>query len=571
MLEAEARGGAVLADLPTGTVTFLFTDLEGSTRLLKDLGRDRYARLLEEQQRLLRSAFEDAGGHEIDTQGDAFFVAFGSAAEAIRAAEAGQRVLVAHPWPESARVRVRMGIHTGEPALGSERYVGLGVHRAARICSAGHGGQVLLSKTTHDLLQDEESSEAAFKDLGEQRLKDFDRPERIFQLLVPDLPSDFPPLRTVEAQPAEALPFAGREEELAKAAQASVAGAGRWRRRSLLAAALLAIVAAAVAIPVLAFRGGESQGSESPVTTRVNSVAVIDARTSELVADLPVDELPTPITAGSGSIWVGSDRDQILTRIDPATRSVVGTIPFGHPIDALAVAEGSLWVASSQEGLVWPIDLSSDAVGAPIRFRPRSTLFHPPGLNPIAMVFGSGSLWVGDRFSQTLVRIDPEAGRVVRRISNVDPQSLAFADGIVWMVSYADTEVIRVHADTASILTRQPVSPYPHGIVVGEEAIWVAHEDEGGTVSEIDPLTAEVRGTFDRGATSLTADRAPATAWITAMTAKDGVIWVANGLDDTVSRINEVTREKKIIPVGFIPFGLAASGDAIWATLGPWR
>jgi DNA-binding beta-propeller fold protein YncE len=331
------------------------------------------------------------------------------------------------------------------------------------------------------LLQDEESSEAAFKDLGEQRLKDLDRPERIFQLIVPGLPSDFPPLRTVEAQPAEALPFAGREDELAKAAQASVAGAGRGRRRSLLAAALLAIVAAAVAIPVLVFRGGESQGSESPVTTRDNSVAVIDARTSDVVRDLPVDEWPSQITAGRGSIWVGNDRDQILTRINPATRSVVGTIPFGHPITALAVGDGSLWVASGCEGVVRHIDPSSNAVGRDtIRFRPRQEEEDACDEQPVAMVFGSGSLWVGDRLSQTLLRIDPEAGRVIKRISNVDPQSLAFAGGIVWMVSYADTEVIRVHADTASILTRQPVSPYPHGIVVGQDAIWVAHEDEGG-------------------------------------------------------------------------------------------
>jgi class 3 adenylate cyclase len=343
MLEAEARGGAVLADLPTGTVTFLFTDLEGSTRLLKGLGRDRYARLLEEQQQTLRSAFEDAGGQEIDAQGDAFFIAFGSAADAIRAAEAGQRALVAHRWPKGARVRVRMGIHTGEPALGSERYVGLGVHRAARICSAGHGGQVLLSKTTHDLLQDEESSEAAFKDLGEQRLKDLDRPERIFQLLVPGLPSDFPPPRTVEAQPAEALPFAGREDELAKAAQASVAGAGRRRRRSLLAAALLAIVAAAVAIPVFALSGGKSPGTGPParVSVRVNSVAVIDARTSKVVADLPVGEWPGPITAASGAIWVGNAKDHTLSRVDPASREVVGTPGFGYAIDALTAAGSS--------------------------------------------------------------------------------------------------------------------------------------------------------------------------------------------------------------------------------------
>jgi DNA-binding beta-propeller fold protein YncE len=186
------------------------------------------------------------------------------------------------------------------------------------------------------------------------------------------------------------------------------------------------------------------------------------------------------------------------------------------------------------------------------------------------MVFGSGSLWVGDRLSQRLLRIDPEAGRVIGRISNVDPQSLAFGDGIVWMVSYLDEEVVKVDSSLGVILAREPVLPYPHGIVVGEEAIWIAHEGEG-TISEIDPLTATARRTFDRGATSQTLRRFGGGSWITGMTAKDGVIWVTNGLDHTVSRINEVTREIKIIPVGFIPFGLAASGDAIWATLGPYQ
>jgi virginiamycin B lyase len=304
---------------------------------------------------------------------------------------------------------------------------------------------------------------------------------------------------------------------------------------------------------------------------------VIDARTSDVVADLPVDEWPYPITAGSGSIWVGNDRDQILTRIDPGTRRVVKRIGFGHPIHGLAVGEGSLWVASSCEGVVRHIDPYSNEVARDtIRFRPRQQEdacvdVEAHGYHyPIAMVFGNGSLWVGNRLSQTLLRIDPEAGRVIARISNVDPQSLAFGDGIVWMVSYADEEVIKVDSNLGVILAREPVPRYPHGIVVGEEAIWVAHDDEG-TISEIDPLTATVRRTFDRGATGLTADRANPSAYTTAMTAKDGVIWVANGLDHTISRINEVTREKKIIFVGFIPFGLAASGDAIWATLGPWR
>jgi DNA-binding beta-propeller fold protein YncE len=158
----------------------------------------------------------------------------------------------------------------------------------------------------------------------------------------------------------------------------------------------------------------------------------------------------------------------------------------------------------------------------------------------------------------------------VRSISNVDPKALAFGDGTIWVISAADTDVIRVDASTASILTRVPVPDSPHGIVVGDEAIWVAHDRVTGngaeTVSEIDPLTATVTHTIDRGG-SLSGG----CCYITAMTAKDGVVWVANPLDHTVSRINEVTQEKKIISVGFIPFGLAASGDVIWATLGPFQ
>lgn len=208
-----------MTDLPSGTVTFLFTDIEGSTRLLRALGRERYAQALADQERLLRTAFSRSGGREIDTQGDSFFVAFPSAAEAVSAAEAAQRALAGHSWPEGREVRVRMGMHTGEPVVGEARYIGLGVHRAARICSVGHGGQVLLSHMTHDLLDDEELSEISFKDLGERRLKDLDRPERIYQLVMDGLPADFPPLKTVDAQPEEATPFAGREQELAEAAQ----------------------------------------------------------------------------------------------------------------------------------------------------------------------------------------------------------------------------------------------------------------------------------------------------------------------------------------------------------------
>lgn len=141
-----------MRELPTGTVTLLFTDIEGSTRLLQQLG-DRYASLLETCRYLLRASFLEFHGHEVDTQGDAFFVAFARASDAVAAAVAVQHALASHVWPEGMTVRVRMGLHTGEPSLVTEGFVGLDVHRAARIMSAGYGGQVLLSQTTRDLVE----------------------------------------------------------------------------------------------------------------------------------------------------------------------------------------------------------------------------------------------------------------------------------------------------------------------------------------------------------------------------------------------------------------------------------
>ena len=186
-------------ELPTGTVTFLFTDIEGSTRLLQELG-DRYAEVLAEHHRELRAVWLRHEGFEVDTQGDAFFVAFGRASDAVAAAADAQRALAGGP------VRVRMGLHTGEPLRTGESYVGIDVHRAARIAAAGHGGQVLLSQATADL------AGADARDLGLHRLKDLSAPERLFQLGV----EDFPPLKTLHETnlPIPATPFLGREREI---------------------------------------------------------------------------------------------------------------------------------------------------------------------------------------------------------------------------------------------------------------------------------------------------------------------------------------------------------------------
>ena len=189
--------------LPTGTVTFLFTDIEGSTRLLDELGATRFAEALAEHRRLLREAFKRHGGVEVDTQGDAFFVAFPDASGALAAADEGQVALANGP------IRVRMALHRGEPVVTDEGYVGMDVHRAARICSTAHGGQVVLSATTRALLGD-----AGLADLGLHRLKDLGRPEKLFQLGR----DKFPPLRSLNATnlPSQPSTLIGRERELAE-------------------------------------------------------------------------------------------------------------------------------------------------------------------------------------------------------------------------------------------------------------------------------------------------------------------------------------------------------------------
>ena len=207
-----------MQNLPTGTVTLLFTDIAGSTHLLRQLG-DHYARVLSECRQVQRTVFGQWNGHVVDTQGDAFFVVFARATDAVSAAVAAQRALSSHLFPRGAVVHVRMGLHTGAPQRTAEGYVGLDVHRAARVMSTGHGGQVLLSQTTCSLVEQDLPDGVQVRDLGEHRLKDLGRPMHLFQLVISDLPADFPPLHTLERfpnnLPVQPTPFLGREQEVA--------------------------------------------------------------------------------------------------------------------------------------------------------------------------------------------------------------------------------------------------------------------------------------------------------------------------------------------------------------------
>jgi class 3 adenylate cyclase len=245
-----------VSQLPGGTVTFLFSDIEGSTRLLEQLG-DGYEEVHRDHRRLLRAELEGAGGREVDTQGDAFFFSFVRAKDAVRGAVAAQRALATHRWPDGTDVRVRMGVHTGEPVVGDEGYVGMDVVRAARICSAGHGGQILVSETTRALVGNDLPDGVSIRDLGETRLKDVQH-ERLFQVTLSEQPGEHPPPK--------AAPTRTKADDLAREIESRVheqilAGFDRRRDSSrklvkltLIGVLNLVLLAAAVVAIVLVVR-----------------------------------------------------------------------------------------------------------------------------------------------------------------------------------------------------------------------------------------------------------------------------------------------------------------------------
>jgi DNA-binding NarL/FixJ family response regulator/class 3 adenylate cyclase len=263
----------------TTTMTFLFSDVEGSTALLRKL-RDGYGAVMTEHERLLRAAWEETGGRELDADGDSFFVAFRRPRQAVDAAMAAQRALAAHPWPEGVELRVRIGIHTGEASLAGDQYVGLAVHRAARICDAGHGGQILLSETTRSLLEDEEETfdGVELRDLGPQTLKDFDRPVRIYHLAVSGLRGDFPALRTAGGG---AALLAEHQEELATATDGPTVRVLIADDQALVRAGFRMILEAEADIDVV---GEASDGREAEAEARrlTPDVVLMDVRMPEL-------------------------------------------------------------------------------------------------------------------------------------------------------------------------------------------------------------------------------------------------------------------------------------------------
>jgi len=504
-------------ELPCGTVTFLFTDIEGSTALVKQLGGE-YSEVLAEHQRILREAFAAHGGHEVDTQGDSFFVAFRRAKDAVEAAVDAQRDLAAHEWPDGAEVKVRMGLHTGEPKVGEQRYVGLGVHKAARVGAAGHGGQVLLSRTTRELVEDELPPGVTIRDLGERRLKDLDRPERLSQLVIEGLASEFGPLNTLDVE------------------------LRRKRRRMYAASALIGVLAAAVAIPVFALGQGGGGGSANVAP---NSVAIIDPESNEVIASVPVGIRPSAIAVGAGAVWVGNADDRTLSRIDPQAQAVVANIALGTTPTGVAVGAGSVWVANGILGTVTRVDPAVNSSLETIEVTFRSSAG--------SVAVGEGAVWAAFGGGE-VAKISATASRLITTgVAGSSPSGIAVGEGSVWVTNAGDNNVSRVNPRTVSVVRSITVGRRPLAVAFGAGAVWVANEADD-RVTRIDPASNAATETIPVG------DGPNAIAF------GAGAVWVANG-DGSVSRIDPETNRVVNIEVGSRPSAIAVGNGAVWVTV----
>jgi class 3 adenylate cyclase len=549
-----------MPDLPSGTVTFLFTDIEGSTRLVHEL-RERYGDVLAAHARILRGAFEEHSGREIDTQGDSFFVAFRTAKDALAAAVAAQQGLAAEPWLDGARPAVRMGIHTGEPSVAGERYLGLAVHRASRICSAGHGGQILLSGTTGDLVADELPSGTSLRPLGEHKLKDFERPERVYQVVVEGLPADFPPLATDRAS-MELEGFRGREGELAEAAEAAVAETSwptrRLRARIRLISALGFVVAAAAAAVILAARGGSGDTDVSG-TVAARSLAVIDPVRNAVAGSLSAGGSPASLAGDGKTLWVANAADKTLLRVDSGTRTLVGTIGLGATPNDVVAAGGAVWVTGDGFGNAPLLEVTPATNAVTYAADPECC---------VGFAFAAaeeGRVWLTATDGPSIVRYDPGRGRIGTVVCcSVAADAIALGEGALWGVERDDQLVLRMDPESGSIEAKIPFgAPRPQGRIflrpevvsaaaTGEGGVWVVDSLEG-VVWQIDPVQDSVKRTISVGVGAKS------------VTTGFGSVWVANTVTGTVTRIDPKSgRIVKRIKVATRLGEIAVAGNGVW-------
>jgi len=499
-----------------GTVTFVFTDIEGSTRLVREF-KERWPDVRSAHRKIVRGAFAAHGGDEVDTQGDSFFYVFGRARDAALAAADAQRELAAHDWPAGGQVRIRVGMHTGEPVVSDEGYHGLGVHRAARIMGAAHGGQVLLSEATSAVLSDEEVAGIGLRDLGRHQLKDLDRPEHLYQLVADGLATDFPKVRTAAAS----RPF---------------------YRRPLVIGAAAGVLAAAVAIPVFALAGG-SGGGEALASVQDNAVGVVDAESRTIDAQATGIQSPQGVAAGAGAVWVTTG-DGSLVRLDPNGHRVQQTIDVGDGPQGVAVNGNDVWVANSQDRTVSRVSAETN----------EQVARYAVGNTPTGVAVGGGKIWITNSNDGTISQLDATTGRPGRTIQIGSPvQGIAYGGGKLWVTDPVGNSLVEI-APGSGVVTRISVGSGPTAVAYHDGTVWIANNLDG-TVSRVDANASRVTGTYLVGA-------GPNGIAVT-----PGAVWVTDEVTGTLTRVDPLSGQLFHKSLGGRPEGVAALDGSLWVAV----
>lgn len=526
----------------SGTATVMFTDVESSTDITTRLGDDAAASLLATHNTIVLDQVAAFGGHDVRSTGDGFLVVFDSARAAVSCALAIQRELIEREHP----IRVRIGLNAGEVLHSSgDELFGAAINLAARVMDRADGGEILATDTVRQLVGT--MTEASFRDRGRVALKGFAERQRLWEV------------RPAEARPA--TPPAPRRPSR------------RSRRTRMAAGAVVLVAAAAGAVALL--DGGS--GSAGAVAVAPDSVAVIDPGKEAVVATIPVDENPGPISAGAGGIWVLNQNSATLSHIDVATRKLLetrglGGSPGGGGVPGnVAASAQDVWLNAAgcngqQSGAILHVVAGGGAgrnlAGSDDVRVARAVPEHPSSATEVGgcgLVAQGTTVWAATNGPDGVMRIDydPVTGRSRVAWGRTLPaaRALAFSRGWLWGIDSVEQAVMRIDPKTGRRESSVGVGSDPAAIAVGAGAVWVANTGDN-SVSEIDPDTNVVKQVIGVG-------QGPG-----AIATGAGAVWVALADDGAVARIDPRTnRVTATITVGHRPQGIVVAGGMVWVTV----
>jgi YVTN family beta-propeller protein len=501
--------------------TFLIADVRGYTLFTQERGDEAAAKLAKRFAGIAREGVGARGGSVIELRGDEALAVFASPRQAIRAAVDLQQRFVDETLDDpSLPLMVGIGLDAGEAVPVEGGYRGGALNMAARLCGQAGPGEILATPEMVHLARAVEG--VRYRNRGTLHLKGIAEPVRVTRV-IPEERDPVAALAPIVAERARAAPRRPRR-----------LGA-RWKWG---AAAVSAIVALAVIVPVL-LTGGSSLSGFSP-----DSVGLIDTRNGSLLKSVDLPGRPHSVAVGHGAAWVTHPTRGSVSKIDTKTLKVEDQIPVGNEPTGIAVSDDAVWVANSADRTLSRIDPDTDDIVDTI----------PVGNGPTGIQIAFGSVWVVNAVDGSLARVDPETRVVTRMYVGDGPTGIAADDDSLWITNSAGATVSRVSPRSMAVLQPYNVGNGPAGLAVASGDVWVANRLDG-TVSRVDSTTNAV--------TALPAAKGPG-----AVAAAGGAVWVANEFDGTISRIDTRTEETRSIAVGNAPSSLASAGDTLWVTVG---